>query len=166
MRSSIRRPALIMVFVASMTAAVSVAPKIAGQTQKEPVAPVCILPSDMLWSRDAGAHGLQTTVLFGNPNAAEPYIQRIKFPANFRLPPHWHPNEGRMVTVLSGTLYFGFGDKFDESKLRALPAGTFFVEPRNTPHYAMTKGEVILQFNAIGPAGTTYVKTTSESPHD
>ena len=166
MRFSMRRPALIVVFVASMAAAVSMAPKIAGQPQEEPVAPVCILPGDMMWSRDARVHGLQPAVLFGNPNVAGPYIQRIKFPANFRLPPHWHPNEGRMVTVLSGTLYFGFGDKFDESKLRALPAGTFFVEPQNTPHFALTKEEVVLQLNAIGPAGTIYMNTTSEPPRD
>jgi hypothetical protein len=59
--------------------------------------------------------------------------------------------------VLSGTLYFAFGDKFDESKLKPLPAGTFFVEPKDTPHFALTKGEVVLQLNAVGPAGTKYV---------
>jgi hypothetical protein len=59
-----------------------------------------------------------------------------------------------MVTVLSGTLYYAYGDRFDEAKLRALPAGSFFTEPKDISHYAVTKEEVILQLNAIGPAGT------------
>jgi quercetin dioxygenase-like cupin family protein len=162
MRFCIRRPAVIVVFLACMAAAAGVAINTAGQGQEESVDPVCILPDDMLWSRDAHVHGLQTTLLLGNPNVAGPYVQRIKFPANYRLPPHRHPNEGRMVTVLAGTLYFGFGDKFDGSKLKALPAGTFFVEPRNTPHFALTKDEVVLQLDANGPAGTIYGNTTSD----
>jgi len=69
-----------------------------------------------------------------------------------------------MVTVLSGTLYYAYGDKFDESKLKALPPGSFFTEPKDMPHYAMTKDEVvILQLNAIGPAGTKYVEAEGES---
>jgi quercetin dioxygenase-like cupin family protein len=79
-------------------------------------------------------------------------------PPHFRLPPHWHPNEARTVVVLSGTLYFAFGEKFDESKLKALPAGSFFTEPKNAAHFAMTKEDgVELQLNAVGPTGTTYV---------
>ena len=64
-----------------------------------------------------------------------------------------------MVTVLSGTFYYAYGDKFDESKLKELPPGSFFTEPSGMSHYAMTKNqEVILQLNAIGPDGTSYVK--------
>ncbi len=95
----------------------------------------------------------------GTPSAPAPYAQRIKIPANRKLAPHSHPNRARMVTVLSGTLYFAYGDKFDETKLKEFPAGSFFTEPKGMPHYAMTKGgEVILQLNAIGPDGTVYVQ--------
>lgn len=123
------------------------------------LAVVSLVPGDILWNADPKLHGLETAVLAGNPNAPAPYVQRIRIPASHKLAPHSHPNKARMVTVLSGTLYFAYGDKFDETKLKAMPAGSFFTEPRNMPHYAMTKGEeVVLQLSAIGPDGTVYVK--------
>jgi quercetin dioxygenase-like cupin family protein len=161
---SLRKAILTAVLIAGVAAVVSVAPKTANTAQEGPVAAVCLLPGDMAWERDPHVHGLETAVLFGNPSVAGPYVQRIKFPAGFRLPPHSHPNEGRMVTVLSGTLYFAFGDRFDQAKLRALPAGSFFLEPKDVPHYALTKEEVVLQLNAVGPAGTKHVTAASESP--
>ncbi|HEY0569873.1 MAG TPA: cupin domain-containing protein, partial [Xanthobacteraceae bacterium] len=61
----------------------------------------------------------------------------------------------RIVTVMSGTFYYAFGDTFDESKLQRLPAGTMFTEPGRQNHFAWAKdGEVILQLTAIGPTGT------------
>jgi len=41
-------------------------------------------------------------------------------------------------------------------KLHAHPAGTFFTEPANTPHFGMTKDEgAVLHFYGIGPSGRT-----------
>lgn len=126
--------------------------------QNEPALPIQVLPTELKWNGDANLHGLQTAPLAGDPKAPAPYAERIRIPAHYRLRPHSHPNEARMVTVISGTLYYAFGDKFDESKLKALPPGSFFTEPKDMPHYAMTKRkEVILQLNAIGPAATKYV---------
>ena len=116
-----------------------------------------LVPEELHWERNPNLHGLETVTLIGNPNNPEPYAERIKFPAHFRLNPHFHNNQARMVTVISGTLYYAFGEKFDESQLKAFPAGSFFIEPAGLPHYALTKEEVILQLNAIGPATTEYV---------
>ena len=56
------------------------------------------------------------------------------------------PDEVRTAVVLSGTLYFGSGDKWDESKFKAYPAGTFYSEPSKAPHFTWAKdGEVIIQ---------------------
>ncbi len=118
---------------------------------------LCLLPGDLAWRANPTVHGLQTAVLVGDPNAAGTYVQRIKIPANTRLAPHWHADEVRRVTVLEGTLYFAFGEKFDEAKLKGLPAGSFFTEPAGLPHFAMTKEAVVLQLDAVGPTGTTYV---------
>jgi hypothetical protein len=61
--------------------------------------------------------------------------------------------------VLSGTLYYGYGDTFDESKLRALGPGSELVEPKDAPHFAMTKGEeVMLHIVGQGPAATNPVR--------
>ena len=100
--------------------------------------------------------GSQTAVLYGDPAKPGVYVQRTKFPAGTKVMPHWHPDEWRTAVVLSGTLYFGVGEQWDESKLKAYPTGTFYSEPPKTPHYVWAKdGEVIIQTTGMGPTGTT-----------
>jgi quercetin dioxygenase-like cupin family protein len=70
--------------------------------------------------------------------------------------PHSHPVDVQ-VTVLSGTLLHAEGETFDETKLKEYPAGSFFVERANVPHYAVAKTAVVLQGSGIGPFGFTYV---------
>jgi len=66
--------------------------------------------------------------------------------------------EFRGVTVLSGSLYFAISDTWDDSKLKAYPAGTFFTEPAKLPHYAATKDtEVVFELTGMGPTGTVPV---------
>jgi len=83
----------------------------------------------------------------------------VKIQAGFKVPPHWHPEFPRTAVVLSGTLYFGRGDTWDESKLEARPAGTFFTEAPKQPHFVWAKdGEVIIQITAMGPTGTVVIE--------
>jgi len=119
---------------------------------------VQLQPDQLQWRSNPKVHALQTAVLLGDPSRPAPYVQRIKFPTNFRVEPHRHPNALRMVTVLSGTLYFAFGETFDESKLRAMPPGSFFTEPAGMAHYSKTGDEeVVLELHAVGPDGAQYV---------
>jgi quercetin dioxygenase-like cupin family protein len=100
----------------------------------------------------------QNAVLYGDPTKPGVFVTRVKFAPGFKVMPHWHPDEVRTVVVLSGTLYFGLGEQWDDSKLKAYPAGTFFSEPFKTAHYGWAKdGEVILQITGIGPSGTTLI---------
>jgi quercetin dioxygenase-like cupin family protein len=100
----------------------------------------------------------QTAILYGDPTKPGVFVTRIKFPPGYKDMPHWHPDELRTVAVLSGTLYFANGDKWDESKLKPYPAGTFYSEPAQSHHYSWAKdGEVILQLTGIGPSGKTYI---------
>jgi len=157
---------IILLMILFLSAVAGMISSNSGEPLTETTAIIRLLPGDLKWNKNPNLHGLETALLVGNPDAPESYAERIKLPAGCRLIPHSHPNQPRMVTVLSGTLYFAFGEKFDESKLTALPAGSFFTEPKDLPHYSMTKEEVILQLNAIGPAGTTYVETRSESKEE
>ena len=85
------------------------------------------------------------------------YVNRVKFPAGFKVMPHWHAEE-RTVAVLEGTFYMGLGEQWDESKMKGYPAGTFLSEPPKMPHYTWAKdGEVIIQITGIGPAATTQI---------
>jgi len=103
----------------------------------------------------------QVVLLYGDPTRPGAFfVSRIRFSAGWKDPPHWHPDEVRTVVVLSGTLYVGNGDKWDENKLKAYPAGTFYSEPAKAPHFTWAKdGEVIIQVTGIGPSGKTYITT-------
>jgi quercetin dioxygenase-like cupin family protein len=94
---------------------------------------------------------MQMMMIYGAPNKPGPFIFRAKFPPGYKLPPHKHPDV-RTVTVLKGTYYSAIGDRFDESKLQAFPAGTFYFTPANTGHFSATKDEeVIIQESGEGP---------------
>ena len=66
-----------------------------------------VLPNDLKWSDVPSLPtGAKIAVIEGPLNEAVPFTIRLKFPANYRLPAHWHPAVER-VTVLSGTFYMG-----------------------------------------------------------
>ena len=53
----------------------------------------------------------------------------------------------------------GFGDAFDESKLTALPAGSFYTEPANVAHFVVSKGEpVVVQISGMGPTASRFIE--------
>lgn len=58
----------------------------------------------------------------------------------------------------------GYGDKFDETAMEALPAGSVWTEPVNAPHYVWAKvGEVVIQImGANGPSGVTQIEEKEE----
>jgi quercetin dioxygenase-like cupin family protein len=114
------------------------------------------LPHDIVYKELPGRP--QHVTIFGDSSKPALYVDRIKFAPGMKVMPHWHPDSVRTVLVLSGTFYFAVGEQWDESLLKAYPAGTLYSEPARTPHYAWAKdGEVILQVTAIGPTGNTPV---------
>jgi len=98
-----------------------------------------------------------TVTLFGDPRAEGLYVTRTLIPHGTKTIPHTHP-DSRIVTVLYGICYYGRGEEFDESRVIAMPAGSFFTEPAGVPHYIWAKdGDVIVQTTGIGPSGTQLV---------
>jgi quercetin dioxygenase-like cupin family protein len=120
--------------------------------------PITMLPEDISYKAPvSGAGG--SAVLFGDPTKPGVYVLRAKIAAGTKIMPHWHPDEARTLVVLSGTLYHGYGDEWDESKLKPHPVGTFAYEPPKKAHFAWAKdGEVIIHITAVGPTGTTRVE--------
>lgn len=101
--------------------------------------------------------GSSIAVLEGDMSKKGPFTVRLKFPANYRIPPHWHP-QIEHVTVLDGTFYMGPGDKFDEAKAKELPVGGFSVMPIKFHHFAYTTDEAtIVQLHGIGPWDIIYL---------
>ena len=105
----------------------------------------------------SGVAGIQTSVLAGDPTKPGPYTIRLWAPANTRIAAHSHRDE-RTAVVVSGTWYFGYDDKADEAKVKALPPGSFYTEPAGAPHFALTRDEpVVVYIFGQGPTDTVYV---------
>jgi quercetin dioxygenase-like cupin family protein len=109
----------------------------------------------------SGAGGIETVVLKGDPTKAGLYTLMLRVAPNIRIQAHSHRDD-RVATVVKGTWYFGYGETFNESALQPLGPGSFYTEPPNTPHFAMTKEEVILQISGTGPSSTTYVDPAND----
>jgi esterase len=105
----------------------------------------------------SGVSGTQTVVLKGDPTKPGMYTLLLRVGPNTKIDAHAHPDD-RVATVVSGTWYFGYGKEFNDAALKRLPAGSFYTEPPNTNHFAMTRDEgVVIQITGNGPSGTTYV---------
>ena len=116
-----------------------------------------VTPNDLKWEDVAALPpGAKIAVIEGKMNEAGPITARIKLPANFKLPPHYRPVLER-VTVISGTINIGMGDKLDPQKTTAMGPGTVLLMPPNMRHFAWTREEVIFQLNVTGPWGVTFV---------
>ena len=121
-------------------------------------APVALTADKMKWSSQGGLAlpGLEQVSLVGDPSKPGPYTIRLKFPAGYKLAPHTHPDP-REVTILSGTWYTGYGEQADPALLKALPAGSFYTEPANFPHFVEVRETVVIQVSGVGPSGRAFV---------
>lgn len=121
-----------------------------------------ISPNDLKWSGASSLPpGAKIAVIEGPMSEAVPFTVRLKFPANYQIPAHWHPAVER-VTVLSGTFNMGVGDKLDTQKSMPLPPGSMMILQPKTNHFAWTKEEVVVQLNGTGPWGVTYVNPADD----
>jgi len=100
--------------------------------------------------------GAQIAVLEGDPTATGTFTLRLKLPNGYKIPPHTHPTIEN-VTVLVGTFRAGMGTTFDESKLNDLGRDDFVSIPAEHPHFAMARGETVVQVHGVGPFVLTYV---------
>ena len=127
----------------------------AGRAQTPGV--VALTPGEMKFEVTGLAQpGMSQANLVGDPAKPGPYTIRLTFPDGYKLAPHSHP-DAREVTILSGTWLTGYGKTFDAAALKELPAGSFYTEPANLPHFVQTKGAVVIQVNGIGPSTRVFV---------
>jgi anti-sigma factor ChrR (cupin superfamily) len=106
-------------------------------------------------------NGAQLAVLSGDPFKEELYVVRLKMPANYKIPAHWHPTS-EYVTVVSGRFHIGMGDKLDEQHGTELHAGGFGVAPARMNHYAWTTEETVVQVHGQGPFMINYVNPADD----
>ena len=130
--------------------------------QSPPQGHQMIAPADLKWtSMPSLPCGAQLAAIEGPMNEAKPFTVRIKFPANCKIPPHWHPAIEH-VTVISGTLNMGTGDVIDATKSTPLKAGSIAIMQPTVHHFGLTSEETILQIHGVGPWGITYVNPADD----
>ncbi len=105
--------------------------------------------------------GAQAIVLEGDPTKAELFTIRLKFPHNFVVPPHSHP-AWEHITVISGILHLGMGDRVTMANATELRAGSFAAVPSGMHHFVHTVGETIVQLHGMGPFVLTYVNRADD----
>jgi quercetin dioxygenase-like cupin family protein len=105
--------------------------------------------------------GAELAVLAGDPAKEGPVTLRLKMPKNYEIAAHWHPTDER-VTVISGELGLGMGDKLDRKASKVLKAGGYAIAPAHMNHYAWTKTGTVVQVDLMGPFVLTYVNPADD----
>ena len=105
--------------------------------------------------------GSKMAVLYGDPAMEGLIVLQAKLPADYRIPAHSHPAD-EVVSVLSGTMLFGMGDKLDPAKAKALPAGSVVVAPANANHFVLTKQPTVIQVTGMGPLVFKYANPADD----
>ena len=104
----------------------------------------------------SGVAGIKTTTLMGDPTRSGPYTIEIRVPANTRIQAHTH-RDARSAVVISGTWYFGYGSAASDALLKRLQPGSFYTEPADVPHFALTRDQpAVVYITGIGPTDTVF----------
>lgn len=100
--------------------------------------------------------GAQVAVLHGDPFKPGMFVMRLKVPAGYQIPPHWH-TQHEQLTILSGTLILHMGDTMKAEPHELGPQAFHFL-PGGMHHAAEAKGgEVVVQIAGVGPFDIHYV---------
>src|SRR5689334_5461925 len=151
----LRHHAITVASAVAIAASFALAPRSAAAQGAAPLAK----PQDVKWGPAPAVFepGAQFAVIQGDPSkAGEEFTVRLRLPNGYRIKPHTHPT-AENVTVLAGTFLVGMGSTFDQTKMLAIAPGGFVTAPAEHAHYAVARGETVVQVHAIGPFALTYV---------
>ena len=110
--------------------------------------------------------GCELAAVSGDPSAeGAPFVLRIRCADGTKIPAHWHPADENL-TVLKGTFLVATGEAFDETKLQTMNVGNFILMPKEMRHFAMNKGETVVQIHGAGPFKVNWVNPSEVPPPD
>ena len=130
----------------------------AAQATAQSNVPTPILPDTLHWQGPPQIPALRAAWVLGAEQKPGPFILRVRLATGGLIPPHTHPDQ-RNTTVLSGTIYVGFGETFDADKVVVIPTGAVYVAPAEVPHYIWAKdGNAEYQEAGVGLTATVMLK--------
>jgi len=133
-------------------AGLALATSIVGYVHAEDAAVRIIRPGSLTLTQQQA--GPSSAYVVGGAQKAGLYVITALYPAGLKSRPHAHPDQ-RIMTVISGTLYAGTGERFDENNVQVLKPGGILIIPPNTLHWGWARdGDVVVQEVGIGPTGT------------
>jgi len=99
--------------------------------------------------------GAQAVVLYGDPGKPGAFAIRLKVPAGYRVPRHWHPTD-EQVTLIEGDFNLSMGTKADAMDA-ALAPGDYLNLPARMQHEASTSNGAVVEIHGEGPFQIHYV---------
>ena len=125
--------------------------------------PKAATPADLKWmDGPAGLPaGSQVAIVSGDPGKAGKFTIQLKFPAQYVVPPHWHPTDEH-VTLVSGKLAYGMSDQLNRANAQALAEGASVTMKAKQNHWVFTGDGATVEVSAIGPFKITYVNPADD----
>ena len=103
--------------------------------------------------------GVESAAVIGDSSQAELYVMVGRLAEGVVFPVHTHP-DARLSTVLSGTMYYGVGETFEEIELTPYPTGSVVYTSPGTPHWMWAQdGEVVVQESGFGPTESVFLES-------
>lgn len=150
--------------VALISAGLLAAAVYSQEKKDSPAPPKIVHFGDLKWTPII--KGCDLANVAGDPSAeGTPFVVRLRCADGAKIPAHWHPTDEN-VTVLKGTFLAGMGETFDETKLTTMNVGNFVTMPKEMRHFAMSKGETIVQVHGAGPFKVNWVNPSEVQPPD
>jgi len=134
---------------------------------------VRLKPAEIAWpssrAQDVAGSSMQpaveSLVVFGDASRPGLYSIMFRVRPGATISAHSHPDD-RSCFVLAGVWFFGYGDRYSEKALRALPAGSHYTEPAHVNHFAATRRTgAVAECTSIGPTGTTFAERADDPRH-
>ena len=163
MRMNVSRVLIGLVVLASLAGGLRAQPRHSSNTVHATPSPIqpplsAMPPEAIQWK--AAGDGTEFAVLSGSPDLEG--VIRLRMADQVHIPPHWHPVDEH-ITVVTGTFYIGMGEKFEESRAKAMPAGSYEFMPKDMRHFGWAKGTTIIQIHGVGPFKTNWVDPAGKS---
>lgn len=124
---------------------------------------VTVQPGSTEWKAGPASlpPGAEMSVLEGDPTGTGPFTMRLRFPRNYIVGPHYH-TAVEHLTVISGRMHLGMGEKIDMGSATLLTAGSFSMMPPGMRHFAHTLEETVIQVNGNGPWRIVYLNSNDD----